>query len=290
VDLISSLRYEAERLEKERAAAQSFHPDLAKAFGLTDRVAVVTGSGKGIGEGVAVLFAKAGASVVLADVDTENLDRVCAEIHSLGVKAISVPTDVSQRSQVDDLDSRAIAEFGRIDIWANVAGIIPEGMIANMPEERLRQVVDVNLLGTYWGCSSAARVMVPAEQGVILNVSSAASEIGAPNLSGYAMTKAGVNSITRSLALEVGPAGIRVNTVAPGFIDTPMTRRNVLDDDGNISEEKQASLWELRRSISPLGLIGDASDVAYCMLFLASDAARFITGQILRPNGGSAMY
>ena len=265
------------------------HPDLVEAFSLEDRVAVVTGAAKGIGRGVANVFAQAGAHVVLSDVDKEGLDGTAEQVRAFGVEAAVAPTDVSQRSEVDALAQTALDAHGRLDVWANVAGIIPQGLIAEMSEEKVRAVVDVNLLGTYWGCAAATRAMSAGTGGSIINISSTAGEMGTPDMSAYAMTKAGVISITRTLALEAGRDGIRVNAVAPGFIDTPMNHRNVLGDDGQVDDEKQAELFAVRRTMSPLGTIGEPRDIAHAMLYLASDASRFVTGQVLRVNGGILM-
>jgi 3-oxoacyl-[acyl-carrier protein] reductase len=285
MDLISILRSEVKK-ERQRA----LHPDLLDAFSLRDRIAVVTGAARGIGEATAVVFAQAGAHVVLADVDKEGLDSVAEQVRALEVEATVVPTDVSQRGEVDALAQGALAAHGRIHVWANVAGIINDGLLADVSEDAVRRVVDVNLLGTYWSCAAATRAMSGSGGGSIINVSSAAGEMPTPNLSGYAMSKAGVISITRTLAVEAGPAGIRVNAIAPGFIDTPMNTRNVLGDDGEVDEQKQQELFEIRRRASPLALIGEPRDIALAMLYLASDASRFVTGQVLRPNGGVAMH
>jgi 3-oxoacyl-[acyl-carrier protein] reductase len=284
VDLISQLRYQAAKND-----APALHDDLVRAFSLKDRVAVVTGAGKGIGASAAVMFGKAGANVVLVDVDKPALDDAVAHVEAVGVKAIGIPCDVSQRAEVDAVANQAVAELGRLDIWSNVAGIIPQGLITEMEEEPLRRVIDVNLLGTYWGCAAAARVMTDVGRGSIINISSGGGEMPVPTMSGYGMTKAGVISLTRTLAAEVGRTGMRVNCVAPGFIDTPMNTRNVRDENGDIDPEKQQSLFAMRAAQSPMGVIGEPDDIAYCMLYLASDASRFVTGQVLRPNGGVFM-
>jgi 3-oxoacyl-[acyl-carrier protein] reductase len=269
--------------------APSLHGDIVRALSLHECVAVVTGAGSGIGRAAATVFAKAGANVVLADLDRTRLNEVHDEIGHTGSTSLPLPVDVRRPDQVASLAQRALTEFGRMDVWANVAGVMAEGEISSMPEHELRQVIDVNLFGTYWGCAAAARAMAVSGSGSIINVSSAAGDVGVPRQSGYAMTKAGVNSITRTLAVELGPAGVRVNCVAPGFTDTPMATRAARDSNGTIDAERWEALFRARAELSPLGLTGNPDDIAFCMLFLASDAARFITGQILRPNGGIFM-
>lgn len=288
MDLISSLRYAAKQKQQEASTPQ-LHPDLVGAFSLRGRVAVVTGAGKGIGEEAAIVFAQAGAHVVVADVDEDGANATASRARGLGVEATVVPTDVSRRADVDALAQRATELHGRIDVWANVAGIIRDKAVVDVSEDDFNAVLAVNLAGTFWACATAARIMASAGRGSIINVSSTAGEGPAPGVGVYGMSKAAIVSLTRTLAAEVGRQGVRVNAVAPGFIDTPMNMRHVLDADGAIDEHRHQELLEARAKLSPLGLTGEPSDIAYCMLYLAADASRFVTGQVLRPNGGISM-
>lgn len=283
MDLISGLRYSAAEVH------HVLHPALAAVFSLDGRTAVVTGAAGGIGRQTAVVYAQAGATVVLADRDGDGMAETAAEAEALGVKALVVPTDVTQRSQVDDLARAALRASGRIDVWSNVAGIITDSKLVDTTEEQLDAVVAVNLKGVYWGTAAAARAMTVAKRGSIVNVSSAGGEIPAPTLSVYAMTKAGVIQLTRTAAAELGPAGVRVNAVAPGYVESPMTRRAWTAPDGTVDEERRAGVLAQRSAQSPLGMVGTAEDIAWSMLFLASDASRFMTGEVLRPNGGVHM-
>jgi 3-oxoacyl-[acyl-carrier protein] reductase len=267
----------------------ALHPELAAAFSLHGRVAVVTGAARGIGAEAALTFAKAGADVVVADIEPSGVGATCTRVLELGVSAMGATVDVSHRNSINSLARQAMDEYGRIDIWANVAGIVKVGRVVEVSEEDIRSIIEVNLLGTFWGCAAAARAMSAAGRGSIINISSTAGDIGVPNQSGYAMTKAAVHSITRTLAHEVGPAGVRVNCIAPGFTNTVMGTRTARDADGSVNPEKWAELFEERANRSPLGITGIPSDIAFCMLYLASDAARFVTGQVLRPNGGILM-
>src|SRR5438067_1203386 len=271
------------------ATDPSLHTDPLQAFRLDGRVAVVTGAAKGIGRQTAITLAQAGARVVVADVDAAGAGKTAQWIGEVGAMADVVPTDVSQKSAVDALAERALADHGRLDIWVNVAGIIRESMVTETTERDIGDILGVNLVGTYWGCAAAARIMVGAGRGAIVNVASAAADMGAPSLSVYAMSKAGIVSLTKTLAMEVGPKGVRVNAVAPGFIDTPMTQRHDLAADGTLDEEKHRASLATRAATSPLGLTGEPSDIALCILYLVADASRFVTGQVLRPNGGVVM-
>jgi 3-oxoacyl-[acyl-carrier protein] reductase len=278
MDLISGLRDAAAK------QAKALHPDLAEAFSLRGRTAVVTGAAVGIGRQTAITFAQAGADVVLVDLDEVALKQAAIEVQSAGVSATAAVVDVSSKEAVDELAAQTLAERGRIDVWANVAGIIRYSPVVDVSEADLRTVIEVNLLGTFWCAAAAARAMTAAGQGSIINVASAAADMPSPTCAGYGMTKAAVVNLTKTLAAEIGPAGVRVNAVAPGWIETPMTVKRFGDD----SAAREATVRQ-RAALSPLRATGKPADIAYAMLYLASDASRFVTGQVVRPNGGIVM-
>ncbi len=279
MDLISGLRAQA----KETHLA--VHPDVASALSLEGRTTVVTGAAMGIGRQTAITYAHAGARVVLADRFTDGLEETASQME----EAVIVPTDVSVKSQVEDLARAAVKATGRVDIWANVAGIIRNSLVVETTEEDLDAILAVNLKGVYWGCAAAGRLMSAAGRGVIVNVASAGGEVPAPTLSVYGMTKAAVIQLTRTAAAELGPKGVRVNAVAPGFVETPMTSRNWTNPDGTVNEQQRQEVIGRMGGQSPLGVTGRVEDIAWAMLYLASDISRFVTGQVLRPNGGVHM-
>jgi 3-oxoacyl-[acyl-carrier protein] reductase len=256
---------------------------------LTGKAAVVTGAGSGIGEASAVLLARAGAAVMCADLDAAGAGRTAKEIVAGGGRASVHVLDVSSREEVDALVTAAVEQFGRLDVMANIAGIIQQSRVVDTTEEDLDRILGVNLKGVFFGCQAAARVMTDQGSGSIVNMSSGAIDTPSPTLVGYGMAKAAVAQLTRVLAVEVARHGVRVNAIAPGFVLTNMTARLFTNADGTVDEAKrEAALGPMRKAV-PLGMLGEPEDIAQAVLFLAGDASRYMTGQILRPNGGVAM-
>jgi 3-oxoacyl-[acyl-carrier protein] reductase len=262
--------------------------NLVRAFSLPGKVAVVTGAARGMGAQAAVTFAEAGADVVIADVLEEGLRETAEAVRALGRTATVVPTDVSQKAQVDALAARALADHGRIDVWANVAGVLRYSPITGTTEDDYAFVTGVNQAGVYWGTAAAIRAM-QEHGGSIVNIASAGGDMPAPMISVYAMTKAAVMMITRSAAIEAGEYGIRINAVAPGFIDTPMVAGYYTRPDGTVDPDAKRDAFAMRAAQSPLARTGEPEDITWAMLYLAADASRFMTGQVLRPNGGVVM-
>ena len=255
-------------------------------FRVDDKVAVVTGAASGIGRATAVVLSDAGARLVLADRDEDNLEQTLKMVD----EAIVAPTDVSKQASVGKLIDNAVSHYGRVDVMANVAGIMDAGgPITSIDEAALDRILAVNLKGVFFGVQAALRVMGEQRSGSIVNVASAAIDAAPAGLAGYSMTKAGVQILTRVAAAEGGPLGVRVNCVAPGFIVTPMTQRGARRDDGTVDDAKMEPLLDYMRKRSVLDAVGDPEDIANAILYLASDASRFMTGQVLRPNGGTAM-
>jgi 3-oxoacyl-[acyl-carrier protein] reductase len=261
--------------------------ELIEQFSLHGRTAVITGAAGGIGRQAAITFTQAGANVVIADVGIAGLEETAALVAAAGGKATVVATDVSDRDQVNALADAAIKTHGRLDIWANVAGVIRYMNIVDATPEDVEFITKVNLWGTYWGVAAAGRAMTNG--GSIINVSSAGGDMPAPTLSIYAMTKAAVSHLTRCAAVELGANDIRVNAIAPGFTDTPMVQGRWTNADGSIDEAERESYTNTRAAQSPLRTIATPEDQTWAMLYLASDASRFVTGQVIRPNGGVVM-
>ena len=256
---------------------------------LHELVAVVTGAGSGIGREAAILLSAAGAAVACVDRDGEAAAATVATIKSQGGKAQTVPLDVTDRMAVDDAIAELGSSFGRLDVCCNAAGVLPpRQLVVDYRPGELEAVLAVNLLGTVHVAAAAARVMMPRRRGTIINFSSGAIDLPAPGIAGYAMSKAGVAQFTRTLAVELAEYTIRVNSIAPGFVPTPLTAARFRGIDGKVDESAFADAQAAVAKQSPLGL-ASASDVARAVLYLASPLSAFVTGQAIRPNGGIAM-
>ncbi|MET8803237.1 SDR family NAD(P)-dependent oxidoreductase [Streptomyces sp. NPDC004546] len=248
------------------------------AYDLTGRTAFVTGAAGGIGRASAVLLAEAGASVHCADRDADGLRGTAELIEKRGGTTRTHVLDVTDRARV----AEAVQSCGRLDVMAAIAGIMHSSAVLETRDEDLDRVLNVNFKGVLYACQEAARSMLARDtRGSIVTMASGAVDTGGPGLLCYGAAKAAVIQLTKTLATEVGRHGIRVNAIAPGWIRTPMTARH--------DREAQAHTEGVMTRMAPLGRVGEPDDVAHAVLYLASDASAFTTGQILRPNGGVAM-
>jgi 3-oxoacyl-[acyl-carrier protein] reductase len=258
-------------------------------FDLSGQVAVLTGVASGIGKATALMLSSAGATIVGGDIDDAGAEATAKEVEGDGGRAVVQHVDVTKRADIDALVDRAQSEFGRVDIMGNIAGIPHNKMVAEVSDEEFERILSINLKSVFYGCQAAIRHMVPQGSGNIVNISSGAIDTPAPTLACYGMTKAAVAMLTKTLATEVGRHGIRVNAIAPGMILTNFSRHNFTDADGNVIPEKLEQYHKRAGAMAPLGRAGEAEDVARSFLYLVSEAATFVTGQIERPNGGVSM-
>ena len=262
---------------------------ISEAFDLTDRVAVVTGAGRGLGRAIASRLAEAGAEVVCADLAGDTAEETARLIVAAGGSAWAHSVDVTDREAVDGMVAAAVDRHGHLDVIVNNAAIIVDSTVLDTTEEDLDRVMAVNYKGVFFGCQAAGRVMRDQGSGSIINLASGAIDIPTPGLICYSAAKVAVAQLSRTLAVELGPFQVRVNAIAPGWIDTPMNERHVLRPDGTIDPDKKRDYVAMRSKMSPLGLPGEPDDIAFAALYLASPAARFVTGIVMRPNGGSTM-
>ena len=265
------------------------NPEAWAAFDLTGRVAVVTGAASGIGRASAELLGAAGAAVLCADLDLDGAQSTAAQLAEAGTRALARRVDVTGAGELDALVDAAVTDLGRLDVMANVAGIILQAPVVDFDDDSFERIMAVNLTGVFRGCRAAARVMSAQGSGSIVNMASAAIDTPSPGLAGYGMAKAAVVQLTRVLATEMGPLGVRVNAVAPGFVETAMTSRRFTSTDGTVDETHRHAVLDAVARSTPLRTVGRPEDIAHAVLYLASEASRFVTGQILRPNGGVAM-
>ncbi len=243
---------------------------------LDGKVAIVTGSNRGLGAGIARVLAGAGANVVLVDRVSDNFPSLSNEIRAVGSEALAVTTDITQEDQVVAMVAKTMESFGQIDILVNNAGIVHRVPAVETTLEQWQQTMSVNLTGTFLCGREVGKAMIPKRRGKIVNIASINSAVARPNLSAYGASKSGVMQLTRCWALEWAPFKINVNGVAPSFVETEMT--TALFQDENVRNQLLGKL--------PLGRIGTANDVAGAVLFLASEAASYITGHTLFVDGG----
>lgn len=247
---------------------------------LKDKVAIVTGSGRGIGEGIALRFAEEGAKIVVNDINEADALRTVEKIKSMGRQAVAVIGSVASREIAQKMVDTAVNEFDTVDILVNNAGIIRDAMLHKMTDEQWDQVIEVNLKGVFLCTQCVARVMREKGYGKIINISST-SWRGNPGQLNYSATKAGVIGMTKTAAKELAPKGINVNVIAPGMIWTDM-----------IKSMPPAIIEKMEKGlpfIVPLNRKGTPQDVANLALFLASDESSFITGQLIHCDGGMIM-
>ena len=244
---------------------------------LADKVAVVTGAGRGIGRAVALAYARMGADVACVSRTEENSANVAAEVEALGRRAWPLAVDVSDTAAVDAAAKEILELAGRVDILVNNAGVTRDNLLMRMSEEEWDTVLNTNLKGAFNFTRALTRPFIKQRSGRIINIASVIGLIGNAGQSNYAASKAALIGFTKSIARELAPRGITVNAIAPGFIETDMTA--VLDD--KVREEVLGRV--------PLGRFGSSDDIAHAAAFLAMEPTGYITGQVLTVDGGMVM-
>jgi 3-oxoacyl-[acyl-carrier protein] reductase len=244
---------------------------------LENRVAVVTGAGRGIGEAIARRLAGEGAVVAVCDVMLENAQQVAASLTRSGTKAGAYAVNVTDSKQVTEVCDKIVADFGRVDILVNNAGITRDGLLLRMSDEDWDAVLGVNLKGAFLFTRTLSRTMLKQRSGVIVNIASIVGIMGNAGQANYSASKAGLIGFTKTVAKELASRGIRSNAVAPGFIQTPMT------------DKLSAEAKKMQTDFIALKRLGLPEDVANVVLFLASDLSSYVTGQVIAVDGGLAM-
>jgi 3-oxoacyl-[acyl-carrier protein] reductase len=244
---------------------------------LKDKAAIVTGAARGIGKEIALALANEGANIAICDIDKDALEQVKSEIEALGRECLIAVVDVGKSGSCEDMVNKSLDKFSRIDILINNAGIARDALLMRMKEEDWDAVLTVNLKGAFNFTKAVCRTMIKQRYGKIVNIASIIGIIGNAGQANYAASKAGLIGLTKSSAKELALRGINVNAVAPGFIQTFMT-------DKLTHEQKDAML-----KLIPLGSLGKPKNVADLVLFLASDASSYITGEVIKVDGGMVM-
>ncbi len=258
---------------------------------LPDRIAIVTGAARGLGEAISRRLAREGAHVVLTDINVAGVGRAAAAIAAeTGRRTLALPCDVTMEDQVEAAVRRTVEEFGRLDIMVANAGIVISGELTEIPVEHWRKVIEVNLIGYFLCARAAARVMKEQRSGVIIQINSKSGKKGSFRNSAYSASKFGGIGLTQSLALELAPYGVRVNAVCPGnLLDSPLWQESLYEQ---YAKRWGISVEEVRRKYEeqvPLGRGCTYDDVCNVVVFLASDQASYMTGQAINVTGGQEM-
>lgn len=256
---------------------------------LNGKVALITGGGNGIGKETALLFAKYGADIALFDINLDNLERTKNEIEVLSKKALTFKVDVTSKQQINQAVDSVVSEFGKIDILVNSAGVISTGKIVDALEDDWDKVMGINAKGTFLSCQAVAKVMVKQNSGKIVNISSIASKTAEYANSIYCASKAAVNMISQTLALELAEHHINVNAVCPAYTDTDMMQ-NVFTNRGPVEGMSPADYQKTLESHVPLGRMAKPVEIAELVAFLSSDKSNFITGVTYTIAGGKELH
>jgi NAD(P)-dependent dehydrogenase (short-subunit alcohol dehydrogenase family) len=246
---------------------------------LKDKVAIISGSGRGIGKDIALAYGREGADVVINDIDPESAAAAAAEAAKVGVQALPVAADVARKADIDRLVAAAIQKFGRIDILVNNAMKVVPGKLGELSEEAWDTTMNIGLRGAFLLSQAAARHMISRRSGCIVNIASIAGLFPYNWAGSYSVVKAGLLMLTKLQALEWAPYGIRVNAITPGYIRTPGTEAMYADPE----------IFEGRRRGVPMGRVGTGEDVSGVAVFLASSDARYTTGSVVGADGGQAV-
>jgi NAD(P)-dependent dehydrogenase (short-subunit alcohol dehydrogenase family) len=246
-------------------------------FALTDKIAIVTGASRGIGKAIALGFAEAGADVAICSRNLDDLKPVAEEIEKLGRRAFPMAADVTKKDEIENFIADTVAKFGRIDILVNNVARNIMSPLVNLREDGWDKIINTNLKSCFLFSQGVGQVMMGQGSGIIINISSTAAQSAAPMLGAYSVSKAGVDMLTKALAKELAPVGIRVNAISPGMVET------------NFSQPIWSSpemLAEVVRDI-PMGRLATTDEIVGLAIFLASDAAKYVTGAIVNIDGGS---
>jgi len=245
-------------------------------FSLSGKTALITGAGRGIGRGLALAFAEAGADVALNARTESELKAVAKEVEALGRRAVTLAASVETADGARSVVAQAIDQLGQLDVLLNAAGTAIRRPAEEVTEEQFERQVNVNLRGTYFACQAAGRHMLERGTGSIITIGSLTTSFGLPLRSVYAATKGAVGQLTKTLAVEWAPRGVRVNCIAPGWILTPLTQP--------LHDDPKQSGWIVGRT--PMGRWGTPEDLQGAAVYLASDASSFVTGQVHYIDGG----
>ncbi|MFH1868680.1 MAG: 3-oxoacyl-[acyl-carrier-protein] reductase [Candidatus Omnitrophota bacterium] len=244
---------------------------------LKNKTAIVTGAARGIGKEIALCLAREGADIAICDINEDSLKEAKAEIEACGRQCLTAGVDVSSANASDDMVNKTLDKFKRVDILVNNAGITRDSLIIRMKEEDWDAVLAVNLKGAFNFTKAVSKIMMKQRCGKIVNIASIIGIMGNAGQANYAASKAGIIGLTKAVAKELAPRGINVNAIAPGFIKTPMT-------DKLTDEQRQMML-----KVIPLASFGEPKDVANLVLFLVSDSSSYITGEVIKVDGGMVM-